>query len=184
MQANGHHLGMGGALCVEPVEGVRHVLQQVAGLGHPAAPPEAAVVHLKGVGDDQPLLSIDERVVGEIVVVGVAVVEEASVLHEELTRVEAGTGAYVPAKGPLARRAGDRLDAHANALFLLLAGHIVVGLPSIAVAHDLVAAASHLLPNGGVALQGHGAAVDGGLDPVLVENVQEPPDPGAAAVLD
>src|SRR4029453_11090878 len=91
--------------------------------------------------------------------------------------------AAIPAERPLARGFGDRLHRQPDMLALLLAGEQGHVLPAIAVADDVVAALADRARGLAVALERHGADVEGALDVVLVEDVHQPPEANARAAL-
>src|SRR5471032_2340825 len=103
VQADRHHLGMGRAFLIEPVEGVAQMLLEILGLTEMSLR-ESRVVVDQRVGDHEMLLVADHRPVGQIVVVGIGVVDEPALLDHQLTRVHAGSIATVPAERPLACR--------------------------------------------------------------------------------
>src|SRR5262249_61128094 len=106
----------------------------------------AAVVVDERVGHDEmpPSLHVDE--IGQVVVVGVGVVDEAALLDDELARVDAGAVAAVPAERPLAARPLDRLDRPLDVLPVRVAVEEPVLLPAPAVAARLVARLARPLP--------------------------------------
>src|SRR3954452_487030 len=76
VEADRHHPRVGRALFPEVVERAARVVQEVVRAA-PVAAGVAAVVVSEAVGDDQVVLLPDLHVVGQVVVIGVAVVEEA-----------------------------------------------------------------------------------------------------------
>src|SRR5205823_4546556 len=138
VQPERHHPWAGRALVVQLVEGLAGGLEEVLA-GREMAPPELGVVDRQGVRHHQPLLLADHRVVGQVVVVGVAVIDEAAVLDHQLAGVLARTVAAVPAGRLLAGGAGQAVEAGVDRPPLGLAVHQVILLPPIAVAADVVA---------------------------------------------
>jgi hypothetical protein len=106
-----------------------------------------------GAGDADP--------VGELVVVGVGVVEETALLDEKSPRVGAGAVPAVPAKRPAPGRADERLDRTPNVLPLLCLGQLEVLDPPPAVAADVVPCVDDRARDRGVPFEGEGTGEDG-----------------------
>src|SRR5439155_25557788 len=117
-------------------------------------------------------------------VVGVAVVDEAAVLDDELARLLARTVAAIPAQRPLAREPLDPGVPLVDGPALGLAVHQVVLLPPVAVAADVVALVGDGPGDGGIPLEGDGTGEERAPHPILREDAQEAPDAHAAAVLE
>ena len=183
VQADGHHLGVRCAFLVELVERCLGDLEKVLG-GEQVAAPVLVVVDLQGIRDNQPRVAVHLGPVGQVVVVGVAVVLEPAFLDDQIAGVDAGAVAGVPAQGPLAADTFDGVHRLADGPSLGVAVHAVVLLPAIAMPHDLVSVADGLGADLGVALKGQGACVEGAGDVVLFENIHDAPDADAAAVLE
>ena len=101
VQAERHHLGLRPALAVEHVEAVLHE-REVVGRGEEAAGAELRVVGRQAVRHHQVRAIVHAHPVGQLVVVGVRVVEEAAFLDEQAPGVHARPVAAVPAERPLA----------------------------------------------------------------------------------
>ena len=82
-------------------------------------------------------MHLDE--VGQVVIVGVAVVDKPTFLYDQLPGVNAGAVARVPTQRPLSRRAGDGFHRLFDSLPFAVPVHLVVLFPAIPVSHDLVA---------------------------------------------
>ena len=95
-----------------------------------------------------------------------------------------GAEAAVPAHRPLAAGALEGLDREPDVLALLLPREAEHLFPAVAVAAHLVAAGNDRAGDLRVLLEGHGAGVEGGPDPGLIEEPQDAPDAGAGAVLE
>ena len=95
-----------------------------------------------------------------------------------------GAVAREPAHRALARGALQRLHGAGDGCPFILALHQVVLLPAVTVAADLMPLRGNPPRHLRVALQGQGAAEEGGLHPVALEHVHQPPDPHAAPVLE
>jgi hypothetical protein len=168
---------------VEQVEAALEGVDEVRRRGVAGKQAEPAFVVGEGVGHDEGAPALDLDMVGKVVVVGVAVVEEAALLDEEPARVHARAVAAVPALAAHAGGPADRFARHADVVGLLAreAPHL---LPAPAVAAGLVVRFAQ--PGGelGVALERDGAGVEGEGQAALGQQPLEPPDAGAAAVLD
>ncbi|OMP13156.1 hypothetical protein COLO4_02182 [Corchorus olitorius] len=183
MQTDGKHLGRGGAFFVEGVEGVLEVLEELLGGVEALDLGESHVVGVQGVGDHQ-VWPAGGRIgfpIGQVVVVGVAVVEEAAFLHHQAPGIGPGS-AGVPAQRSFAGQFGEDLDGALQMDALLGFVHVLVVDPAIAVAADLVAGLDHGADDLGVALGGHGHGKDGQGHLVPGEQFQDAPDAGATAV--
>ena len=115
-------------------------------------------------------LQLDD--IGNIVVICVAVVDEAAFLDQQSPRVRSMRAAGMPAHGPLARNPPDGVDGLRDrpALFVLvLAGR---SLPSIAMAGQLVAPFQAVLGNPWGLLEGLGTDVERAGDLVLIEDLR------------
>ena len=183
MQADGEHFRGGGAFFVEHVEGVLQVLEELLAAVEALDLGEAHVVGVQGVGDDQVRLAgrVVRFPVGQVVVVGVAVVEEAAFLHHQPAGVRAGA-AGVPADRALAGQFGEDADGFEHVLALLGLVHVLVVDPAVAVAADLVAGLGHGADHVRVALGGHGHGEDGQWHAAVLEQLEQAPHAGAAAV--
>src|SRR6266850_1491654 len=125
VQPERYHLGLRLALAVEHVEAVLHEGEIVVG-GEEAAAAELRIVRREAVRHDQMRTLVHAHPVGQLVVVGVRVVEKAALLDQEAPRVHAGPVAAVPAHRPLADRLLQRLDGHPDMRALLGFGELVV----------------------------------------------------------
>ena len=122
--------------------------------------------------------------VGQLVVVGVGVVEEAALLHHQAPRVDARAVAAVPAERPLAGRLAQGLDGAPDVRALLLLRQIVVLDPPPAVRAHVEAGRPDGRGGGRIALQRERAAEDGEGQPALLEDPHHAPEAHAAAVLE
>ena len=132
MQAHRHHAGPLRAFAVQHVERVLQVFKEILARGHAAAD-ELGVVVGQAIGQHQMRAAIHLHVVGQLVVVGVGVVQEAAFLGHQHARVDAGTVAAIPAQRTRADRGLDRGDGAADALALFGLGQRLVALPAPAV---------------------------------------------------
>src|SRR5882757_2241215 len=129
------------------------------------------------------LCAVDGGPVGQVVVVGVAVVGEAALFDQQFAGVDAGAVAAVPPDRTLAGGLLDRRDRSADVVPLLLAGQQYDVFPAVPVGHHVVAAPTDLLGSVPVALKGNRARVERGLHVELVEDRQQPPEPHSRAIL-
>ena len=146
--------------------------------------PEAEVVGVGRIGHDQVARARDLHEIGQVVVVGVGIVEEAAFVDHQLAGVDGGAEAAVPAYRPLAAGALEGLHGEPDMRALLLPREAEHLLPAPAVAAYLVAAGDDGAGDLRVLLEGDGAGVEGGLDPGLLEEPEDAPDAGARAVLE
>lgn len=137
-----------------------------------------------GVGHDEPAAPVDIGPVRQLVVHGVAVVDEVGVGRGETAGALAGERAHVPAPD----RATDEIGEHPHRVLevgaLLGLAHTRHLGPPVAVAHDVVPARPQPGRERRVALEGAGADAEGrgGVEPF--EQPHEPPDADAAAELE
>ena len=83
MQAYGHHFRRRGAFRPEPVDGIDAVFREIVAIGETAATLEAHVVGIEGVGQHHMRVPADFPHEGQIVVIGVAVVQKAALLDQQ-----------------------------------------------------------------------------------------------------
>lgn len=76
VEAYRHHLRRGRAFGIEHVEGILQIDEEVVG-GRHRSTDELGVVVDQTIGDDQVRLAADRDPVGQLVIVGVGIVEEA-----------------------------------------------------------------------------------------------------------
>jgi hypothetical protein len=120
VEPDGHHPWAVVSLVPQVVERAATVVEEVRRA--PERPvDEPHVIGGKGVGDDEVTLSAHLHVVGEVVVVSVGVVEEASLLDEQLARVLARHPSAVPADRAFATGSLDRHHGAPDPLCLFLA---------------------------------------------------------------
>jgi len=184
VQADRQHFRGFGAFGVEHVERILEVFEEIVALVEALHLGEAHVVSVQGVRDHQVRLAgrVVRFPVGQVVVVGVAVIEETAFFHHQLAGVGAGaTG--VPAQRTLAGDFGEDADRFEHVLAFLGFVHVLVVDPAVAVAADLVAGIDHRADHIRVTLGGHGHGEDGQRNVEFLEQLQNPPDAGAAAIL-
>jgi len=128
----------------------------------PRAVPEAEVIDVGRIGNDEVSLAAHLHEIWRIVVIGIRVVKEATLLNDKTPSPHAWPVPAIPAYGPAAACSDEGFDGelHVRALFLL--GEAKYFLPSVAVAADLVAAGNSGLRDSGILLEGDRASVEGG----------------------
>src|SRR5690606_25641576 len=101
------------------------------------------------------------RPIGQFVVIGIRVIEEAAVFHDQSAGIHARAVAAVPAFRFAADGFFDAVEGAADAFALNVFGHVLVVFPAPAVGADVVAAFSDAGAGFGVALQGQAATFAG-----------------------
>ena len=117
------------------------------------------------------------REIGEVIVVGVGVVDEAALLDEELAGVDGGAVAAVPAEGALPHRLLERLDRPQHVPALRLAAEPPHLLPAPAVAARFVTSFPDPGRHLGVALERGRGGEEGNREPEAVHQALDPPHP-------
>jgi hypothetical protein len=147
--------------------------------GRPMIRPCRLIVIMRGNHQVRP--ARDVRPVGQIVVVGIAVIQKTAGFNHQSTCVGAWpTG--VPAQRTPADHARDDLDVTQHiGTFRRLGNELVVD-PALAVAGDLKAALHHGLGRLRVALQRHSHGIDRGVDTMLAQQAHDLPESDAAAI--
>src|SRR6266568_658062 len=172
------------SLADEKVEAEPEVLEEVARRAVRGGNEVPVVVEHLRVGDDQERRPFHVCEVGQLVVAGVRVVQEAALFDEQLARIHARKRADVPTADPLARRTLDRLDRELHPGPLFLPVELPVVGPAMAVAKDLVLPRTQPLAQLRIAFQRDGARADADENGVLIEQAREPPHPDPAAELE
>ena len=183
VQAHRHHAGPLRAFAVQHVERVLQVFKEILARGHAAAD-ELGVVVGQAVRQHQMRAAIHPHVVGQLVVVGVGVVQEAAFLGHQPARVDAGTVAAIPAQRTRADRGLDRGDGAADALALFGLGQRLVALPAPAVRAHVPAGVADGGADLRVAFQRQPATEDGGRHAVRLQQPRDAPEADAAAILE
>ncbi len=171
------------ALLIEEVEAVAQKGEEIpARPEHPAA--EFHVVRRRRVGDDEVRLVAHPYPIGQLVIVGVAVVEEAAILDDQPPCVLGRCVAAIPAMGRFAGRLADQRDGAGDLLALLSLLQLVVLDPAIAMAADVPVGRGDRRRGGRVRRQRPGAGEQGHRQPESGEDPMEPPPPNARAVFE
>ena len=105
--------------------------------------------------------AVDIDPVWDIVVVGVAVIKKAAMLHEQFAGVDACTIAAVPADRRLAACPGKGVERKPDMFAFLIPSKAKDLFPSISVAADFVTCAHNLGRNLGVLFERDGASEEG-----------------------
>jgi DNA-binding transcriptional LysR family regulator len=142
------------------------------------------VVHL-AVGDHQERAAEYLRVVRKLVVTGIGVIPEASVLDQQLSGVHGGEGPHHPAAHPLPRGVLQRIDRFAYLFALLVPAHGHRGRagPVITMGEHVMVPAPQPLTQRRVPFHGERARGERHGDLVTVDQAAEPPYPHPAPVL-
>ena len=149
MQADRQHARCACAFRVQPVEGGDAVAREILREGEAAAVEEAHVVGVERIGQDDMGMPANLDDIGQIVVVGVGIVEEAAMLDEQRTGAFARRGAGVEADR---RRAGGGAErCHRTGDRRSLGGlvHVDMALPAPAMGRDLMSARNGFLRDPG-----------------------------------
>src|SRR5215831_1282199 len=101
MQSNGHHSWDACRFRVKYVEGFPHVLVEIAALDEARAVPKTEVVDIRRVGHDKVTLAPDLHKIWRVIVIGVAIIEETTLLHHQTARPHARSIPAIPADRPL-----------------------------------------------------------------------------------
>jgi len=147
MQSDGHHLRRLLALAVERVEIVAQRDEEILGLTPAQATREARVVVVEGVRDDKMWPTVIVGPIGQLVVVGVAVIKEPAFLNDKAPCIGARR-ADVPADRPRSGQSPNGLDGEADMLSLGCFVDAVIVEPAPPVIDDVAALTRHRLPLG------------------------------------
>jgi hypothetical protein len=173
------------SLLEQVIEAKPQALEEVPGrgVGRRDQVPDV-VVHL-AVRHHQERRAQRVRVVGELVVAGVGVVQETAVLDQQFPGVDGGEGPDHPASRRPAGGPQQRLGRPADLVPLLLTAHAdrVRTVPVVAVGEHVVIPGPQPRAERRVALHGQRAGGERDRDPPAVDQAAQPPDPDPAAVL-
>ncbi len=129
------------------------------------------------------LLALDVDEIRNVIVVGVGVVKEPALFRHQPTRMNAGAIAAIPAHRTFAAGALERLDRQTNVLAFLGLGQAEHFFPAVTVAADFMTQFDGGLGHIRVLLESHRAGMKGRRDVGLLQDVEDPPDADAGAVL-
>src|SRR5579864_1558632 len=184
VQAHGHHARPAlQARAVEPVEGVAAVGEELLAGAEIAAALEAAVIVVEAMRDDEVPPAGDLHPVGQVVVVGIAVVKEAAGLDDQTAGVGTRT-ARVPADGWAADEARDDFDIAPHLCALDVLRNELVVDPALSVAGDLEGARGELRGGLRITLERHAHRINCGGCACALQDPQDLPEPDAAAVFE
>jgi len=106
MKADRHHLGCADAFATKQVQRVAEEGEEVAARRHGAANKLGVVVDAT-LGNDEVVATEDAHPIGQLVIIGVGVVEKAAILSQEPPRIHAWPIAAIPAERTFANGSGD-----------------------------------------------------------------------------
>ena len=110
MKADIHHSGMRFTLVPQIVETAFYKIVKIARAAVSLRHDKSDIVVGQRIGHDQMARAGDFDMIGEIVVIGVGVVNEAAFLDQQFARVDRRTIAAIPAKRPLTAGLLERFD--------------------------------------------------------------------------
>src|SRR5215211_1791168 len=111
VQPDRHHTGESRSLVPQVIESTPAVIKEGGRVGVALRQYVPNVVVCQRVGNNEVTLAIDLNIVGEIVVIGVGVVDKATPFDEQFTRVGRGGVPAVPSSWSLAAGLLHRLDS-------------------------------------------------------------------------
>ena len=145
---------------------------------------KAHVIGIQGIGDHQMRFAggIVGFPVGQVVVIGIAVVQKAAFFHHQAPGI--GTGAAgVPTQRAFAADFGEDADGFEHVFTLLRFIHVLVVDPAITVAADLVPGLDHGADHIRMALGGHCHGKHRERNIELAKQLEDAPHACTAAVL-
>src|SRR4051794_9030890 len=181
MQSDGHHLRRLLALAVERVEIVAQRDEQIFGLTPTQATREARVVVVEGVWDDEMWTAVIVGPIGQLVVVGVAVIKEPAFLNDKAPCIGARR-ADVPADRPRSGQSPNGIDGEVDMLSLGCFVDAVIVDPAPPVIDNIAALTRHRLGGLRVTLESHADGIDRRDHLPLGEDVHETPEADTTAV--
>ena len=132
-------------LAMQPVEGVDRISGEIGGAAEPVGMEKLHVVGVERVRKHQVSLRSDLHEIWQVVVVGGAVVEEATFLDQQASGVHRTGRSCVPADGPGTGYRFYRRHGACDAVAFLGLIQIGVPFPAPAMGRNLVAAAHGIL---------------------------------------
>src|SRR5215469_3084394 len=181
MQSDGHHLRRLLAFAGERVEIVAQRDKEILGLTPAQATREARVVVVERVRDDEMWPAVIVGPIGQLVVVGVAVIKEPAFLNDKAPRIGARR-ADVPADRPRSGQSPNGLDGEADMLSLGCFIDAVIVEPAPSVIDDITALTRHGLGALRVALERHADGIDRRDHLPLGEDAHQTPEADTTAV--
>ena len=138
VQAHGHHLRVADPLAVQHVKAIPGVCEKILSSREHTST-EFRVVHTKRVRHHQMRPVVGDDPVGQLIVIGIRVVEKATLLHQQTPCVDARTIAAIPAERAGPDAVLQRGDGLVDVLALLCGVEFLVFLPAPAMAADVIA---------------------------------------------
>src|SRR6201993_2564429 len=181
MQSDRHHLWRLLALAVKRVEIVAQRDEEILGLTPAQTAREARVVAVERVRDDEMWPAVVVGPIGQLVVVGVAVIKEPAFLNDKAPCIGARR-ADVPADRPRSGQSPNGLDGEADMLSLGCFVDLVIGEPAPPVIDDVAALTRHRLGGLRVALERHADGIDRRDHLPLDEDAHETPEADTTAI--
>src|SRR5260370_30780320 len=154
METDRHHLGPLGAFRIENVESVAQIGKELLAAVEALRRRKTHVVGVERIGDYEVVATRHLHPIGQVVGIGIGVVEKAAVFGDEALRVLARAPG-VPAKRPLAGEALDRGDGALEVLTLDRLRDVLVIDPTPAMTRHLVAELYHGARRLRIALERH-----------------------------
>src|SRR5258706_4707974 len=182
MQSDRHHPAEIVTIVAKPVEGGFCRFQEMLRAAIACPQDIARIVDHERIRHDQMSSAMHFGPVRQIIIVGVGIVEEATLLDDELPGVDAHFSA-VPAEWSCTRGLLDGNDGALDRLALFVPGHFIVVAPAITVAGHFIAAALDLLGHCRVAFERHGRTEERNRYAGCIEDPEHAPDPRARAIL-
>src|SRR5690606_25253853 len=184
VKANRHHARGAAALVIKTIECIDAVAREVVGENEPAAVEEAHVVGVERIGQDNMVVPFYRLDIGQIVIVGVGVVEKPPMPDEQVACPDRGGGARVPADWRDTRSRRDRVDRTGNRRAFTLFVHVDMAFPSPAVRRYLMAVLNGFGGQPWRYRQSAAIGVQGRANVPLPEGIPDTRPAGAGAVLE
>ena len=178
MQADRHHFRGGFPLLIQHIKRVSQVACKLITIVESLRRRKPHVIRIQRVGNDQMWLCHLGGPERQIIRVIIGVIEKATLLGDEITRVLAGS-ASIPAKRPRAADIGMDGDGAGHMFGLLIAAHAMVIDPAITVRGDLMTISKRTLNHRRMPLHRHGDGKQRDRQRARAKQIKNPPDAGA-----
>src|SRR5580692_2438200 len=183
MQPHRHHARALRTLFVEDIEAVAQKGEEIlAGTENAAA--EFRIVGRQRIRHNEVWPVTHPHPIGQLVVVGIAVIEEPAMLDQEAAGIFGRCVAAIPAGRGFASRPADQIDGLRNLPSFLGLREAWVVDPAIAVAADVPAARGDRRGGGRVRLEGLGAAENRYRHRKAGEDPMQPPEAYTGAIFE
>src|SRR5215217_3051179 len=169
VQPDRHHAGVGRSFIPQVIESTPAIIKEGGRIGVALRQYVPNIVVCQRVGDNEVTLAFDLNVVGQIVVIGVRVVDEAALFDEQFARVDGGAVPTVPSSRSLAAGLLHGLYRGLHVSLFLFSRELPDLLPAPAVATRLMAGSLQPLADLRIAFKGHRATKECALDVELIE---------------